>query len=85
MAHYKRGYPRTKTRGRRRYPSKWEWPALEKKGWFHMCSYPRYWDIQYHTRPQRAKTKAISRKVKKGADPENLAWPIAKKPHNYYW
>lgn len=51
-----------------------------------MANHPRWWDIMHHTRPRRAKEKALTRKVLKGAiDAENVPWPLEKKPHIYYW
>jgi hypothetical protein len=50
-----------------------------------MGSYPAWWDRTFHTRPHRAKVRSLERKIMHGADPDNLAWPLAKKPHIYYW
>jgi hypothetical protein len=47
--------------------------------------YPRWHDILFHTRPRRAGEKCLERKVLCGADPENLNWPLEKKPHRFYW
>jgi len=48
--------------------------------------WPRWWDILYHRRPARRATAAIEHKVLTGAvDPDDVAWPVSKKPHVYYW
>lgn len=47
--------------------------------------YPKWWDILHHTRPHRAKSKAITKKVMMGADAEDVSWPLNHKPHSYYW
>lgn len=54
-------------------------------GWFWWQSEPRSHNIVFHTRPQRRKTKRLLTKVLKGEDPENITWPLARKPHIYYW
>jgi len=49
-------------------------------------SYPAWWDRTFHTRPRRAKERAITRNILVGKlDPDNAAWPLEKKPHIYYW
>ncbi len=59
------------------------WPAGV---WHWTRSYPRAWDIQQHTRPRRAREKQLARDIRDGrADPDNVAWPLQKKPHIYYW
>lgn len=50
-----------------------------------MSSYPAWHDILFHTRPLRRATKRCEHKVIQGADADDLAWPLAKKPHKYYW
>jgi len=51
-----------------------------------MSSYPAWWDRTFHTRPRRAKEKAMARQILKGnLDPDNAAWPLQKRPHIYYW
>lgn len=51
-----------------------------------MNSYPAWWDRLFHTRPRRAKERALLRCILAGkADPDNAAWPPQKKPHVYYW
>jgi hypothetical protein len=50
------------------------------RGW------PRWHDILYHNRPHRSATKRLERAVLMGwVDAEDAAWPLAKKPHQYYW
>jgi len=51
-----------------------------------MHSYPKRHDLMHHTRPRRRRTKIIEIAIAKGAkDPDNVCWPLAKKPHIYYW
>lgn len=51
-----------------------------------MSNYPRSWDIQFHTRPRRAKEKLVERKIVTGKiDPDEAIFPLSKKPHIYYW
>jgi hypothetical protein len=58
------------------------WPPQFRR----MGNWPRSWDILHHSRPRRAKEKAFARAIVKGAkDPDNVCWPLAKKPHIYYW
>lgn len=94
MAHFKRGYAKTKTRGRKRRRDErrvLRGYTKERSAWlchYHtwMQTYPKYWDVEFHTRPKRRKTRRCEIAVLKGADPDNLAWPLGNhKPHNYYW
>lgn len=51
-----------------------------------LANWPRWWDVLFHTRPTRRRTKQMEIKLRKGQiDPENLCWPLPKKPHSYYW
>lgn len=60
------------------------WPT--NTGYWWGNSYPRSWDIQYHTRPRRGREKAMERKVLSGrVDADEAVWPLSKKPHVYYW
>jgi hypothetical protein len=47
--------------------------------------YPRWYDILYHTRRNRARNRLVVVKILQGADPEGMAWPLDRKPHIYYW
>lgn len=86
MAHYKRRYAKTKTRGRKRNCHKWIDGKNNWGGMRFMCSWPRYWDVEFHRRPKRRKIKRALVALKQGADPDNLAWPLGNhKPHSYYW
>lgn len=82
MAHYKRGRPRTSpshnTRGN------WDKHTPPPR-WMLMSSWPRYWDILYHTRPRRRRTREAVVAVMQGRDPDAILWPVEKKPHIYYW
>lgn len=51
-----------------------------------MSSYPKSWDILYHTRPKRRESLALQKKILQGADPDEIVWPAGnRKPHVYYW
>jgi hypothetical protein len=51
-----------------------------------MGSTPSWWITEFMTRPERRKNKRLCNKVLKGADPDNIAWPLGtRKPHIYYW
>ena len=82
MAHYKRGRPRTAPSGNGH--NKWE---AEKRGtdWYWLTRWPRWWDIVFHTRPQRRRTRKCLVAVMQGHDPDAILWPVDKKPHIYYW
>jgi hypothetical protein len=50
------------------------------------AGYPRWHDILYHSRPRRREERRYEYKAMHGsADLDDLAWPLSKKPHNYYW
>lgn len=77
------------------YPTLDEWLAVWRKRNRHksingymspMNSYPAWWDRVFHTRPARAKNRAILRAVFLGhRDPDNTVWRDGRKPHKYYW
>jgi hypothetical protein len=47
---------------------------------------PSIWVRDMMTVPQRAKTRALLRKVLKGeVDADEVVFPHARKPHIYYW
>lgn len=46
---------------------------------------PSHHHILYHTRPRRRQERQLEIAVMKGEDPENIIWPLSKKPHHYYW
>jgi hypothetical protein len=48
-------------------------------------SVPRWHDILEHNRKRRAAENTVRAKLRRGDDPENLAWPLSRKPHVYYW
>lgn len=50
-----------------------------------MNSWPAWWDLVFHRRPPRRRTKRLEQAVMQGRDPDDIAWPVAKKPHNYFW
>lgn len=53
--------------------------------WRWLSTWPRSHDYIYHTRPHRAATKRLEREIKNGVDPDNVVWPLAKRPHHYCW
>lgn len=85
MAHHKRKRARTSpTRGYSRNAMKHRLGARYAVYRWN-GNYPRHHDKIFHTRPRRRLEKKIQKKVMKGTDPENLAWPVEHKPHIYYW
>jgi len=46
---------------------------------------PSSHNILFHTRPQRREERRLEIEILKGADPDNIPWPLDKKPHSYYW
>lgn len=50
-------------------------------------STPSYWVREYMTKPQRANVRALIHKVHTLSldDAGELMFPLAKKPHEYYW
>lgn len=91
MAHYKRGYAKTKTRGRKRHLHKWREGRNDfKRGGYaydhFMSHWPKYWDVEMNTRPKRRKGRRLIVALYQGSDPDGLAWPLGNhKPHRYYW
>jgi hypothetical protein len=85
LAHYKRKRPRTSGGGyySRNGLKHRLGDRHERFMWLH--NWPRSWDKIVHTGPTRARTRDLERKVMKGEDPCNMAWPLWKKPHDYYW
>lgn len=84
MAHHKRKRPRASMgRGsdndlKRKY-------ANDPQGWHWYRNTPSSWNLVFHTRPHRRATKRLENKIMKGEDPDGIAWPVARKPHIYYW
>lgn len=55
-------------------------------GYSFLNSWPRWHDIIHHNRPRRAAEKRLEKQVLKGeCDLEDVTWPLAKRPHVYYW
>lgn len=51
-----------------------------------LANWPRWWDIVFHRRPERRRTKAMVRRIMLGQlDADDAAWPVPKKPHQYFW
>lgn len=59
--------------------------ADDPQGWHWYRSTPSSWNIVFHHRPKRREIKRLEQKILKGEDPDNIAWPMARKPHVYYW
>jgi hypothetical protein len=76
MANYKRGY----CRYRRFKPARGSWRCKTS-----LNGYPAAHDIIFHTRPQRRVTRQLEHRITRGADPDDIAWPLLRKPHIYYW
>ena len=48
--------------------------------------WPAWHDIIFNRRPARRVNKAMERRILMDrVDPDDTAWPLAKKPHVYYW
>jgi hypothetical protein len=77
MAHYRRKRSAVHTRSRyshRSSPTYW------------LSSWPAWWDIVFHRRPERRRARELVNAVLRGhVDPDAVAWPVPKKPHIYYW
>lgn len=86
MANFRRKKPALYTSGKRF--NKWKGKEMEKRGihYYWLDNWPSAWDLVYHRRPPRRRTKALEGVVMRGdRDPDDIAWPLAKKPHLYYW
>lgn len=47
---------------------------------------PKWWVKMYMTRPKRRQNKAVCTAIIRGADPDDLVYPLGnRKPHLYYW
>ena len=86
MAHYKRKRPSTcATRLRWKYRER---RALEKGIAIHhpYRKVPGWWNRIHHIRPARRLCHQIEQALLTGdLDPDDATWPVAKKPHVYYW
>lgn len=86
MAHFKRKKPRTKDRGVSDYNHMLR-RRREKGGdvdrLYSSC--PSGWNTYFHIRPNRRKTRHNLQMLIKGADPDAMVWPVARKPHIYFW
>lgn len=81
MANFRRSRPALHTFSRR-----WEKRSRHPHAHLYgMSSWPAWHDILHFRRPHRRTTKAMEHAVLRGADPDDLAWPLVKRPHNYYW
>lgn len=69
---------------RTRHHNKRIW--VKKTPYWKWWSSPGWWVREMMTRPQRAKTRELINEVKKLDDLENAPeFPLARKPHIYYW
>jgi hypothetical protein len=50
-----------------------------------MSSYPKWWDVEYHTRPARIRSNGLLHLIERGVDSDVLHFPDYRKPHIYYW
>jgi hypothetical protein len=84
MAHHKRKRARVLAgKGSLNYlKRKFAGTPLEWKWW---QGSPSSHDIIFHHRPRRVQERLLVRKIMNGEDPEDLLWPLAKKPHIWYW
>ena len=84
MAHHKRKRPRAHQRrgGSANYYNR---RLGEGHDYCWYTNYPRAWDKVFHTRPARARTRQLETLVLKGHDPDNMTWPVYRRPHRYYW
>lgn len=82
MANFRRRRPRTTSSGNNT-PRERKTPSWYRYAWW--GTWPRWHDLVFHTRPRRARTRALENRVLHGADPDALVWPLSKKPHKYYW
>lgn len=48
-------------------------------------STPSSWNREMHRQPTRRKNHEAARKLKNGEDPDDVSFPLDKKPHKYYW
>lgn len=83
MANFRRKKPRHRTSSR--YSTR---VGNKRFSHIHPCWmywYPAWHDILFHRRPHRRATKEVEGKLLRGADPDDLVWPVSKKPHVYYW
>jgi hypothetical protein len=85
MAHYKRKRPRTKDLGYSDYKH-----MVRRRGGeryvdhlYAGCSSGH--NIMFHIRPTRREQRKQERAVLRGADPDNIVWPLSNKPFSYYW
>jgi hypothetical protein len=60
------------------------WAETEAKLMGIQWSYPKAWDVDFHTRPSRAKQNQWLRLVARGVEDDGN-WPDYRKPHIYYW
>lgn len=68
--HFRRRRPRSRTPGNVK----------------NMNSWPKWWDVVFHTRPARARARDIVRQIEHElVDPDEAVFDPLHKPHKYYW
>lgn len=90
MANFKRKYPRRRSYSRARQDRARKADLERRLGdyyrWLWLGNWPQWWDLMFHRRPHRAATKDMIRKIKsEHSDADDVSWPLAKRPHKYYW
>ena len=85
MAHYKRNRPRSIGADVNRL--KLITKRLERKGMVprFIGSIPGAFNLIEHIKPKRRETKRLEHAVIRGMDPDGVVWPVAKKPHSYWY
>lgn len=58
---------------------------LSNEDWRWWQNTPSSHHIIFHTRPRRRKERYFEQLVLKGGDADDMAWPLDRKPHHYYW
>jgi hypothetical protein len=61
------------------------YPATRAKTRSRLFSTPARWNIEHHNRPRRHRNRLICHDVVKGAEADEVLWPLEKKPHHYFW
>ena len=62
-----------------------KWRSLWPNHVSMMRQWPAWHDILFHSRPHRRATQRLAWEIVRGADPDDIAWPLRRKPHKYYW
>lgn len=71
--------------------SRWWYDHGRCHWWRHGVAYypishtPSWWIHDMHTVKQRGQERAFEFRVLAGDDPDGMVWPLARRPHIYYW